>query len=63
MRCKICGDIAKCSNYGVITCMSCKVFFQRHGLKNTNTFVRGENFHFDYLFIENVLDNIEMSFY
>ena len=38
MRCKVCGDIARGNNYGVTTCMSCKVFFQRHGLKNTNTF-------------------------
>ncbi len=63
MRCKICGDIARGTNYGVTTCMSCKVFFQRHGLNNTNTSVSKSTFLFGDLFIEYFLDNITMSFY
>jgi hypothetical protein len=44
MRCRICGDRAKYRNYGVISCMSCKVFFQRHGLKNIYASVRKQLF-------------------
>ncbi|UJR09463.1 hypothetical protein I4U23_013701 [Adineta vaga] len=32
--CRICGDVARGMNFGVITCMSCKAFFRRHALKN-----------------------------
>jgi ribosomal protein L37AE/L43A len=29
-QCKICGDLAKHANYGVMTCDSCKIFFKRN---------------------------------
>ena len=32
--CRICGDVARGMNFGVITCMSCKAFFRRHALKD-----------------------------
>ncbi|UJR26521.1 hypothetical protein I4U23_007844 [Adineta vaga] len=37
MQCKICGSVAKGYHYGVLTCMSCKVFFQRHVLNDIYT--------------------------
>jgi hypothetical protein len=30
-ECRICGAPAKYSNFGVISCSSCKVFFRRNG--------------------------------
>ena len=30
LQCKICGAPALHSNYGAITCYSCKMFFKRH---------------------------------
>ncbi|XP_064627306.1 oxysterols receptor LXR-alpha-like [Lineus longissimus] len=31
--CRVCGDRAKCCNFGVLSCESCKVFFRRSGLR------------------------------
>jgi len=32
--CHICGDVARGMNFDVITCMPCKTFFRRHGLRS-----------------------------
>ncbi|CAM4964084.1 unnamed protein product [Rotaria socialis] len=32
--CLACGDTAHGINFDVMTCMSCKIFFQRHALKS-----------------------------
>jgi hypothetical protein len=29
--CRICGGIARGTNFSTISCMSCKMFFRRHG--------------------------------
>ncbi|CAF5010107.1 unnamed protein product [Rotaria sp. Silwood1] len=32
--CLVCGDVARGINYGLMTCMPCKIFFRRHILKS-----------------------------
>ncbi len=49
MNCNICGAVAKGSNYGVISCMSCKVFFQRHVSTNNSVTVNKQTFLVHYL--------------
>jgi hypothetical protein len=31
--CLICGDVARGMNFGVMSCIGCKCFFQRNALK------------------------------
>ena len=30
-QCKVCGDVALYSYFGVVTCQACKMFFKRYG--------------------------------
>ncbi len=32
--CQVCGNKARCFNYGAITCLSCRAFFRRHGIRS-----------------------------
>jgi hypothetical protein len=57
IRCNVCGDKAKGTNYGVISCMSCKVFFQRHVDRNIDNYVSEHICFYDESTL-NYLDNI-----
>ena len=42
--CDVCGNPARCINYGALTCQSCRAFFRRHRFQSN---VRIENFIFE----------------